>query len=443
MICATCVLLAVVAAADPAEFKTVATGRFCHSVAFSPDGEWIVSLRKEDPVPPAGEATYHIDLWNVSDIDAFAGSATETPRPAATTELKDCHSAVTACFSKDGEVVVLARESEMNGHRVQLSRGSKAVTPEEAKQAKDSGRRVTRFQRPVTLFLGRDDLVERRRWVDDHLTSNGYLGASIVWFPAGRTAVHFTGHDGVRLLDEATGEEYERLNFELDRPGDSWGGRGDAQITPVDARSCVVAACSRQRHAVWKVTADRKVTKLAEVKHPGLAGPVAVSPLGNVLAVKANSSDYRWARNPPANANRDGDGWLELWDVETRNARPKVLADELWIQDAKFSPDGKRLAALGGGSFFVEPATSPKTGQPGQMGRFSGDIILWDVATGRQLLRRLLGKTCPSFIRFSPDGRRLLTVEEIDEENWGSRIRLWDLDRMLKAEGLSPSRTRL
>ena len=98
MICATCVLMAAVAAADPAEFKTVATGRFCHSIDFSPDGEWIVSLRREDPVPSPGELTYHIDLWKVAEVDAFAGSATGTPRPAITTELKGCESPGIACF---------------------------------------------------------------------------------------------------------------------------------------------------------------------------------------------------------------------------------------------------------------------------------------------------------------------------------------------------------
>jgi hypothetical protein len=46
-------------------------------------------------------------------------------------------------------------------------------------------------------------------------------------------------------------------------------------------------------------------------------------------------------------------------------------------------------------------------------------------------------------IDLSPDGRRLLTNESSDEEYATFRIRLWDLDRRLKAEGLSPSRPRL
>src|SRR6516162_10549341 len=162
MIFATCtsVCMAAVAAADPAEFQTVARGRFCQSAAFSPDGEWIVSLRREDPLPPRGESTFHIDVWKVADIDAFDGTKTRTPPPAVTTELKYCARPGIACFSKDGEVVVLASESQKNGFYVGAGLRKSAVAPDEAAEAKRLGRRVGQFSRPLILFFSRDDLIE-------------------------------------------------------------------------------------------------------------------------------------------------------------------------------------------------------------------------------------------------------------------------------------------
>jgi WD40 repeat protein len=138
-------------------------------------------------------------------------------------------------------------------------------------------------------------------------------------------------------------------------------------------------------------------------------------------------------------------GSLELWDVASRQSRPQLLADDLRVPHCvTFSPDGKRLAMIGGGEYFDDLVASRyKTDQYVRRCSFSGDIILWEVATGRKLLRRPLGKTCPTLIRISPDGRRLLTMEILDEENWGSSIRLWDVERMLKAEQSSPSRPRL
>lgn len=347
MFSTTCLFVFITGAvtADPSEFRTIAAARdqFCNSAVFSPDGELILALRAVRI--PNRKPTYHVDLWKVADVEAFDGSATRTPHPAATAELKDCEDVSIACFSKDGEVVVQAKEIEKNGYSVGSGSRVKAVTAAQAELESDAGRRVSRISRPVTLFLTRDGLQERRRWVDDRLIARGNLSARLIWFPAGRTVVD-GGSSGVRLLDDSTGEEYSRLTFELERPNDPWGGLGDAQITQVDARTCVIVAIARQRHAVWKLSKDRTVTKLAEVQHPGITQRSAASPLGNVVAVAALSSDHKWGRNSPPISESGSRGSLELRQVESPKPQSKLLADDLVLTDLKFSSDGKRLAAI-------------------------------------------------------------------------------------------------
>jgi hypothetical protein len=105
--------------------------------------------------------------------------------------------------------------------------------------------------------------------------------------------------------------------------------------------------------------------------------------------------------------------------------------------------DGKRLITFVSGVISIEHV--PRPNKPdAHMPRWTGEMIVWDVATGRKLLRWPLGNVTPAtFLDLSPDGRRLLTSESSDDENARFRIRLWDLESMLRAEGLSPSRPRL
>ncbi|MGE5195364.1 MAG: hypothetical protein ACM3U2_22960, partial [Deltaproteobacteria bacterium] len=153
---------------DPAEFRLVGTGKFwCRSEAFSPDGEWIAALRLENPTPTRREGSSHIDLWRVADVDGFSGSAGGAPPPTVTTEIKGCSSPRWICFTRSGDVVVLAGETEKNGFAIRKKGGQTGVPAEEAQQAKAAGRAVSRFHRPLILFFDRDSLTESRRWRND------------------------------------------------------------------------------------------------------------------------------------------------------------------------------------------------------------------------------------------------------------------------------------
>jgi WD40 repeat protein len=107
---------------------------------------------------------------------------------------------------------------------------------------------------------------------------------------------------------------------------------------------------------------------------------------------------------------------LRLWDVATGRERPAPIVAPLKPSVVAFSPDAKTLAA----------------------GNASGDVGLWDAASGRRLARfagrRKNGQACEvNFLAFSPDGRSLacggVFSFQIEPSHWEytSEIRLIDL----------------
>ncbi len=83
------------------------------------------------------------------------------------------------------------------------------------------------------------------------------------------------------------------------------------------------------------------------------------------------------------------DGTVRLWDAGTgRPVRRFDAGGE--VPGLSFAADGKSLAAA--------------TSVPGGRG---GAVLVWDVATGQERLRRELKGTGARGVRFSPDGRRL------------------------------------
>src|SRR5262249_53627137 len=82
-----------------------------------------------------------------------------------------------------------------------------------------------------------------------------------------------------------------------------------------------------------------------------------------------------------------------LWDVVTGKQRYRIRLKPAGAFDLAFSPDGTKLATVGG---------QPTPGTP-------GEVRLWDVATGKEL-RSLKGHTEQvGCVAFSPDGRTLVT----------------------------------
>jgi len=146
----------------------------------------------------------------------------------------------------------------------------------------------------------------------------------------------------------------------------------------------------RNEIRVLDVATGKDRFKLTNV--PGAAGCIAFSPDSKALACGSFDRTVR------------------ICDVEA--GKPDPLATGHWqqgITSTALSPDGTMLASVS----TTEPA-----------------IRLWDPATGRERGKLAFdAANAPYWVGFSPDGKRLASMEEVDPDNGRNRltrVRLWD-----------------
>jgi hypothetical protein len=191
--------------------------------------------------------------------------------------------------------------------------------------------------------------------------------------------------NGPRVWDVASGVPRPRfLHRNPDR--DPW-------ALAISADGEKLALAGKKTRAVE--TATGKVIADFDLGYKGF--PAAVAAIGfsrddKTLAIAVQDGGFNRRRSS-----------VVLSDAATGKFRRRLDMDDVWCACLGFSPDGK---ILGGGSSLT--------------GGDQDRICLWEVATGKEILR-LDGLSGVECIAFSPDGKTLASA------GWDKVIRLWDV----------------
>lgn len=416
------------------------------SVAFSPDGRFLVTACRDG----------RVRLWN-------AGTGEELPvlkGPEPPYEIGPL------AFSPDGRILAGCGERGVIRWEIPTGRELPPLAAEAAGAMAFSpdGRLLALDGLDDTIRILDAETGRQVRELAGYSTELGVLAFS----PDGKTVASDWGDTGIRLWDVATGKERRTLarriapitSFALSRDG-----RLLATVESQELRAPWVAQRARVRH--WDLVARRGPFPL-----PGSPADVSCagfSPDSTLLAIGTEA------------------GRIELWDPERkrriRRLRGHAGEGPQRVQAVAFSPDGKTLASTGwdgmlrlsdvvsgresgvirtGGGWFLgltrngNRAMLAKNGKlsvwdlrarqalrtlagPGKhqsacqslapdgrtlaSGGAGGEVVLFDLATGRP--RQVLPSRGVSIstVAFSPDGKMLASVEQEGE------ITLWDLSR--------------
>jgi WD40 repeat protein/tRNA A-37 threonylcarbamoyl transferase component Bud32 len=152
---------------------------------------------------------------------------------------------------------------------------------------------------------------------------------------------------------------------------------------------------------VWDADSGQELLTLKG--HTGSVVAVAFSPDGRRLASAGV------AKRPPGEVRS---GEVKLWDVGSGRELHTLKGHTSSVTGVAFSPDGKRLASSG---FHFDLARDVS----------GGEVKVWDVRTGQELLtlRRRSGHL--HGVAFSPDGRRLAAASEA-APGFPGEVKVWE-----------------
>jgi WD40 repeat protein len=362
------------------------------ALAFTPDGKTLA----------AGDLKV-IHFWDVA-------TGKERERRAAHA------SCVSLAYSADGRVLA---SGGVDGHDKHSIRLWDTATGKELRRC-----RLPKDEPPISLAFAPDGrrlaaaVEEDDLRVFDVATGNAalrlkhYWPSRVAYAPNGHTLASGRG-DAVRLWDPDSGaERFPKLI-----------GHRAAVTTLAASSDGRVVASGADDVRLWRPSGE----PLGSIQASGAA--LALSPDGHLLAAGGRdrlihlfidgkpAGELKGHRHPlkalafssdgKTLASGDAQATVRIWDVGTRREVHRIDMksgpDELALA---FSPDGRTLACAGA---WNDSSFLPKGGiniQGVEMTPKDGYLVLlWDVATGKEV-RRLTGLTADiGSVAFSPDGR--------------------------------------
>jgi WD40 repeat protein/serine/threonine protein kinase/tetratricopeptide (TPR) repeat protein len=339
------------------------------AVAFSPDGRRLATVSRG-----AG-----IELWDT----ASGSKLLHLPGPA------DGATVTCATFSPDGRLLASSGEdlsvkvwdlaagaviATFRGHSGAVSH--LAFSPDGHLLASAGRDRMVKIwdakrSRQITL----------RALTTAEGVSNGILGAALG--PDGRRAITADRAGSLMEWDATSGELIRRL-----------GGRGPAWSAAFrpDGKQVAVAQ-DDWTIRLWDMEVGCEVNVLRG--HLGRVFDVAFSPDGRLLASA-------------------GDDWsVRLWDPTNGQLLATLDAHDEPVLCVAFSPDGRLLASGAG----LEPWRHSST---------KGELVVWDVASGRGLYARRGLRGGLLDLAFSPDSRTLISAYNGPGATQGE-MAIWDV----------------
>jgi WD40 repeat protein len=226
--------------------------------------------------------------------------------------------------------------------------------------------------------------------------------------------------DDVRLWEAGTGK---RVSVFFGKPGRrrTFSAPGPFAIIPARGQ---IASISYRELDIWDLETARWRFSLEDLAVD------RISVHGQRLAVVSNSS-------------RTNEACISLWDLDKGKSLARFPVERP-VEAAALSPDGRNLATTTreGDILLWELATGKVRGQFKGRGcvQFSPDgsilatatdegaVLLWDIGTGKELLR-LPGHRGPvNSVAFSADGTRLASGSE------DTTVLVWDLTRLVRRD---------
>ncbi|PPQ90302.1 hypothetical protein CVT25_013271 [Psilocybe cyanescens] len=370
------------------------------SVAFSPDGKYIVS----------GSYDNTVRLW-----DAETGELVQPPLEGHE------NSVLSVAFSPDGKLIV-------SGSHDKTIRLWDATTGE-------------LVQPP---FEGHDSLVTSVAFSPDgkHITSGSYDKTIQLWNAKTAKLVHppFEGHDAPVLCVAFSPDGKYIVSGSHDKTIRLWNAKtGELVQPPLEGHNRLVHSVAFSPDSKHIVSGSEDNTiRLWDVETGKLVQPPLEGYNNSVCSV-AFSPDGKHI------VSGSGDNTIQLWDVETRElVQPPFEGHDSLVTSVAFSPDGKHITS---GSYdktiqlwnaktakLVHPpfeghdapvlcvAFSPD-GKYIVSGSHDKTIRLWNAKTGELVQPPLEGHNrLVHSVAFSPDSKHIVSGSE------DNTIRLWDVE---------------